>query len=417
MKKITDNKIIIIFSIIIILGIYLINQNYLKSKLLNNPLPEVKLKEKIEKEKTFAIMISDDGNNYQKYESNEWPNDKYKFKEAQCVDNNGNLVNDVVSFENGKITIKTDRTIYCTLYFDHKETIEILRENDINKSLSGDTQGLQGGMYRYQAAPLDAKEATQMTNWICFGTNDKSECTNEETGIDKYMYRIIGITKEGQMYLVKETFLKEESKRAYSWNDKYYTTGTDAATCDDKVCPEWNTSLLFKRINGTSNGTQKGSGTTLNIEWTDIFVDSSEYEYLKSGDSINGTKDDKGSKWYQLIANHDWMYGDTITGFTDEATYTGNIMYAIETGNADAKHFVGNDGNNTEATYRWNQSVSAKIGLMYIHDYIYSYYNGSDPDTRGNPKNESTAKNCWLFFQKDGYNNTSSSFEWKHSLG
>ena len=74
---------------------------YKLPKLLVNKyevLPEVKLKSKIEKNKTFAIMISEDGSSYQKYESNDWPNDNYKFKEAKCVDNNGNLVENAVSF-------------------------------------------------------------------------------------------------------------------------------------------------------------------------------------------------------------------------------------------------------------------------------------------------------------------------------
>ena len=158
-------------------------------------------------------------------------------------------------------------------------------------------------MYRYQASFEDS-DSSEMTNWICFGTRSKDECTNEETGIDKYMYRIIGITEEGQLYLIKETFLKEGSGTTFSWNDKYSVDSSSSAYCDNGLCPEWNTSLLFKRINGTSNGTQTGSGSTLNKEWTDIFVDSNEYDYLKSGDSNGG---ESPNEWYNLIANHEWM--------------------------------------------------------------------------------------------------------------
>ena len=65
---------------------------------------------------------------------------------------------------------------------------------------------------------------------------------------------------------------------------------------------------------------------------------------------------------------------------------------------------VGIDGNITEETYTWNQNVTAKISLMYIHDYLYSY-------PGGNPGNNSIAKNGWIFFQKDGYN-SSPSYDW-----
>ncbi len=282
------------------------------------------------------------------------------------------------------------------------ETIDKLRNNDSQKYLSED---LQGGMYRYQASPVDETGTAQMINWICFGTTDKEQCTNEDTGIDKYMYRIIGITEEGQMYLIKETFLKEGTQKEFAWNDKYSTSSSDSFYCDDGLCPEWNTSLLFKRINGTSNGTQAGDGSTLNKEWTDIFVDSSEYEYLKSGDSINGTKDNKGSKWYQLIADHEWMYGDTNVE-TESVIYNGRNMYDIETGQTETTHYV--DSMLVAEQYRWpaENKVTAKISLMYIHDYLYSYYDGSTEESRGNPGGESAAKNGWLHFQKDGYNSS-----------
>ncbi len=363
----------------------------------NKPLPEVKLKEIVNEEKAFAIMIQN-GDGYEEYDSNTWPGDGYIYKEAKCTDNNGAIVDDAITFADGKATLTTNQTVFCTLYFDEKpEPAKDLREKDPSNTLSED---LQGGMYRYQGTG-------DIPNWICFGTRDANACKTAD-GIDKYMYRIIGITEEGQMYLIKETFLKEGSGTTFAWNDKYYTSGSSATTCDSKICPEWGQNNLFKRLNGTSNGTTQGTGTTSDNANTDIFVDSTQYEYLKSGDSNSGGA---ASEWYNLIANHEWMYGDTITGYSDEATYTGNTVYAIETGQADTKHYVGTDGSNTEQTYRWSQTVNAKISLMYIHDYVYSYYDGSNPDTRGNPKNYSTAKNGWLFFQKDGYN-TSSNYEW-----
>ena len=283
-------------------------------------------------------------------------------------------------------------------------TVAQLRYEDTQGYLS---EELQGGMYRYQAAPADENEAAQMSNWICFGTKDKEACTNPETGIDKYMYRIIGITEEGQLYLLKETFVKEGSVTGFSWNDEYkIDSGVDL--CPDGKCPEWNEADLFQRINGTANGTKAGKGDNDDSvdDNTDIFVDSSEYDYLKSGDTNSGGE---ASDWYNLIADHEWMYGDT-NGFS----YNGDTLYNIETGQTETTHYAQNpEGSTTveEQTYTWSQKVNAKISLMYLHDVAYAYYDGSQENTRGNPGSAANVKNSWIHFPKDGYN-TSPPDEW-----
>ena len=170
-------------------------------------------------------------------------------------------------------------------------------------------------------------------------------------------------------------------------------SGSGVNYCSGGVCPEWNEADLFKRINGTANGTTSGNGSSTHAD-TDIFVDSSQYDYLKSGDE-NGTNDGIGNEWYQLIEDHNWMYGDTITGYSDSATYNGNTMYKIEIGQTSTTHYT----SSTTETYTWSKSIPAKISLMYIHDYIYAY-------PAGIPGSNSNAENSWIFFQKDGYNSS-----------
>ncbi len=284
-----------------------------------------------------------------------------------------------------------------------KSTIELLREKDPSETLSTE---LQGGMYRYQGIG-------DIPNWICFGTRSKDDCTNEETGIDKYMYRIIGITEEGQMYLIKETFVKEGSVTGFTWDDVYQISGTGGDSCENGKCPEWNEADLFQRINGTANGTRTGAGDfdDKKDDNSDIFVDSIQYDYLKSGDGANGTS--SASEWYNLIADHEWLYGDT----NDQSTankYNGDAMYAIEHGDKETTHYVQNpEGSTTveQQTYTWNQKIKAKISLMYVHDYYYGYYDGSTEESRGNAGSYSKLKDSWLFFRKDRYN-TSPSYEW-----
>ena len=379
-------KSLIVIVVIIIGGIF-IYQNINKE---DKPLPEVKLKEIINKDKSFAIMIQNE-TGYKEYNSDTWPGNGYKFKEAKCIDNNGDEIKEAVTYEDDKITLTTNKTIYCTVYFDYKGTINILRENDTQKYLSED---LQGDKYRYQASfpecdnESECENATKMTNWICFGTTDN--CGTNDDNIDKYMYRIIGITEEGQLYLLKETFLKEGNRTNFAWNSKFLLPD-----CYGEIC-EWPNADIHKRINGeSSNGNP-------------IFVDSSEYDYLKSKDS---NSKGEASEWYKLIVGHNWMYGDS-NEILNSKVYNGNEIYAIETGNAPTTRWWPDEGHETcsddspctAKPYTWTKSVPAKIGLMYAHDIDYAYVGG-------NPGNKENIKNSWIHFQKDGYNSSPTS-EW-----
>ncbi len=278
-----------------------------------------------------------------------------------------------------EITI-TNNNLSCSVSEKEKTTLEILAEN-AGENLTTD---LVGDMHRYQGED-------NVPNWICFGTRNQNQCKSE---YDKYMYRIIGVTEEGQMYLLKETFLKEGEVTGFAWNNKNSIDSSSSYYCPDGICPEWNEADLFKRINGTSNGTSAGGGRYTKAD-TDIFVDSTYYDYLKSGDENGG---EEASEWYNLIDNHDWYYGDTIET-NNSKLYNGNEMYNIETGKAETTHYAkGEDGAVTSQSYTWENTVNAKISLMYLHDVAYAY-------PGGNPNGSTNVRNSWIFFQKDGYNN------------
>ena len=383
--------IIIIFTVLFtaLLGV----KKYFRNKIANEPLPEVKLKE-INDVKSFAIMIQNE-NGYEEYNKDTWPTEGYKFKEAKCIDNNGSKVDNAITYNNGKVTLETDKTVYCTLYFDIKNTINAL---DIvaskPKSLSPNPD--QGDMYRYQGTSELVND-----NYICFGTKEKSECTNDE---NHYMYRIIGITPEGEMKLIKETPIVEEGNTIFSWYKATGITeeGTTLYGTAEKGFETWPESMLYKRLNGLSNGIITGDGqnattsTNKNINAnTDIFVDSSEYEYLKSGDE-NGTNDGIGSDWYKKIADHDWMYGDTEDSFN----FNGHEMYKAETGQIPTKYNYFNIENGVyeSGIYIWNtetDKVTAKICLPYLYDFYLAYYDGETEETRGNSGVSSLGEN-WL---------------------
>ncbi len=276
----------------------------------------------------------------------------------------------------------------CNVFIEDPKIAE-LRADDSKGYLS---ENLQGGMYRYQASfpecdnESECENANKMTNWICFGTTENcgtdetdSDSNNIPDGIDKYMYRIIGITEYGEMYLLKETFLKEEETNTFSWNSTY-----QVKDCLGNKC-EWPNSDIYKRLNGNS------------ISESNIFINNNEYEYMA-----------QGTEWYNLIEDHSWMYGDT-----NEYEYNGDAMYGIETGKTATKRYWPDEETQTtcsyynpctEKDYTWNKSTPSKIGLMYSHDVNYAR-------SRGIIDDYILVGDIWIHFRKDGYN-TSPAYEW-----
>ena len=323
-EKITKNR----KYILMVLGILILSTLYVGMKYLMRPkyepLPVVKLKDKETNKKKFAVMVQN-GDGYEEYTSEDgtWPSeDDYEFKEAKCIDNNGSLVNNAVTFANGKVTLKTNKTIYCTLYFDEsiKTTIQLLRKNDPQNKLSSETVG---GMYRYQGKNTDT-----INNYICFGTDNKEECINESTGYDKYMYRIIGITEEGQLYLIKMKGVETNNSKTFTWNGG-----------------PWPDSSVYKDLNGTYS-----SGN--------IFINNTRYGYMV-----------EGNDWYSQIESNNWKYGEikdisnngiaiynTENAWSDEVPAKIGLMYLHD-------YYLAYDNNRN-----WNSDYDTSNWIHFVNN-------------------------------------------------
>ena len=330
----------------------------------------------------FGIMYRDnDTDQYKAYSGSiiDAINNRYVLNvgNSKCSDGANSTVtpSSVLSINGSTVTIKSNKTVYCTLYFDKKKTISAL---DIvaskPKSLSPNAD--QGDMYRYQGT-----SDLVNNNYICFGTDNKATCTSDE---DHYMYRILGITPSGEMKLIKQTPVVEQGNTIFSW---FKATGTSDGgstmygTAENGL-ETWPESAIYKRLNGLSNGSITGDGqkagksTNKNINAnTNIFVDSytNEYPYMK-----------RTSEWYGKISSYDWMYGSSTEGFN----FDGHEMYKAETGQKETqyRYFDKSTGYYNDGTYTWNpetDKVTAKIGLPYVHDFYLSYYDGSNEDSRG----------------------------------
>ncbi len=334
----------IIIGVLVIIEIFSLYMMYQSNE--NKNLNEVNIKDNKINKNTFAIYWDEKGTGtYTEYTKETWPGDGYmiNFEKTECMSERGDKLNtNILDFMvgNNNLTITSKNTAYCKIYFSKCNGAIGTVLEDKNQV----TNCPVGGMYRYQ-------ETDEVNNWICFGTTDKEECTSE-SGIDKYMYRIIGVTPEGELALIKETGVQENNIRIFQWNDKYNNTEEECGK-DGSLCT-WPDSTLFKRLNGFG-GTEIGTYGDSNI-----FIGNSYYEYLNND-----------SKWLSKISNHTWKYGDTI----DNGNYNGDNAYAI--------------------VNKFSNIIQAQIGLLYIHDYYYAY-------PGGNPGNKDIAKTSWIHITKDG---------------
>ncbi len=176
---------------------------------------------------------------------------------------------------------------------------------------AGLNTSMEGGLYRFQGA------TGNVNNFICFGTTDKTTCTQN---MNKYMYRIIGIDSLNQLKLIKKNALSV----AYNWNTDFETNIT------------WSDSELFSGLNDN------------------YFLNNTSYIE---------------SLWKNKILTKSWKYGDV-----EKSSDTANNIYQMENS--------------------WSDTVDAKIGLMFLHDYYYAYQsNGLNCAWNGE---YSMCQNSWL---------------------
>ena len=191
------------------------------------------------KDKTLSIMLQEDGINFtEAKDRTAWPDiKKYTYDKSECVDSTGTVVDykNILTFnydsETPTVTVKTKNTVYCTLYFvKGRDTLKLLQDK-------GKTTFVEkNGMYRFVGTTSEVKN-----NYICFGTTDPTVCKSQP---DKYMYRIIGMTKTAdttlgldanRLKLIKAT----PSNQSQAWN-AYYQSDVP-----------WESSDVYKYLTNT----------------------------------------------------------------------------------------------------------------------------------------------------------------------
>ncbi len=238
-----------------------------------------------------------------------------------------------------------------------------------------------GGLYRFVGA-CDAKDGgctNKVNNFICFGTdNPSNDCAGNIES--EYMYRIIGIDPNtGDLKLIGNNYLIEysatSSERQFAWH-----------SVDGSI--DWPNSTLYKRLNGLgSTGSWGMTGRS------NLFIDSmyTNVQYITSNPD---------NKWYKMIKDTKWMYGDIGRyNSKSETNRPADEIYKIETGQLATK-----SGWELNIDYTWKNFVTAKIGLMYIHDYYYSYAaEGDDSSNTNCILEKSGCIDSWLHITNNGF--------------
>jgi len=346
--------------------------------------------------KHFSLFIeNEESTNYVEYtSSNIFPigyvlnNDK-----SSCVGTNGQKLEGILSSSENGVTVTSNKTAYCYLYFDrpslyelcggHEGIDECSKDKDLGIVKTMWNSTLEEDGYRYVGINPD--------NYICFGTTDQEEC---KTNTDKYMYRIIGVfeDEEGRQHL--KLIKKEALNTTYAWNADYQTD------------VDWDESDLYKGINGSYFLTNTNYEYMQDSIWTDKIAEwnytATNTKTYENYNSTNGTP--YGPYYYYNTVKTVYLHEMNRSSKTSQTCYY-NASTTADCSVGEWKYAADAD---------WDKSVvpKVKISLMYASDYLLSL-GSSALDYRINSQ-YSTLKTGWMNISKND-NGAPSAYEWTSS--
>lgn len=349
--------IICLILVIIINSIIIYKITYKEKNVLNN----ITTKDEINNMDGLAIMLDQGDGTYKESDSKSFPTDmEFNSEKSGCIDNLGKVIPNSITFENGIVSVELEETSSCYLYFDklfnllkicntYNNIDECVKNQNIENVDSIWKSNLNGDGYRYVG--------TNPNNYICFGTTDKTNCTNNT---DKYMYRIIGIFNDdsgnNHLKLIKKEALNEDK----TWHNVLNAT------------VNWDESSLY-------NGLHKND-----------FMTNSEYKYMQE------------IFWPGIISNWKYISANTLSSTVYELHYLANSSKNVYL------HEMNKPEKTNETCYAaysvtptivdcnsgtWKE-VNAKIGLMYANDYLLSM--GEETLNLVNVNNKDKFKNGWI---------------------
>ena len=165
----------------------------------NNHIDDIKLLDN-KSNNLFAVMIDDGNGNYT--ETNSFPESGYTLNEEKstCIDNNGNKMDLLLEFSYGIVSLNTEKTTYCYLYFDkNKNTVydKLIDDYTNNKGVEKTTDENEKEIYYY-----------------------KGSITNNNLVLNNYCWKMVRTTETDGVKLIYNG--------VYSNNTKCNNTGTSS---------------------------------------------------------------------------------------------------------------------------------------------------------------------------------------------
>ena len=356
----------------------------------NNTIDDIKLLD-TKSNNLFAIMVKDSSGNYN--ETSTFPNAAYILNEtmSSCVDNNGNKIDNVLSYSDGVVSASTNKTVYCYLYFDKDNSVyaKVLDDYENNNGVKKTTDENGKDVYYYAG-----------------------DITNNNLVLNNYCWKMVRTTETDGVKLLYNGELKQVIENEQITQDKYsVTTNTPTGTpfTFDESTKKWTSGIAGVK-NGKNTieftvaesgdyvlnyevsseaGYDKGSfyknGTGLKVDLSGVDSGSIELNGLTTSDVIKVVykKDSVGNNNDDVVR---FSIGKPTGNVTTNCNNTGTNVVI--------------DSNKTE--FNINYDSPAYVGYMYGTVYEYSrkaasdfgtYYYGSDAIWNGTTYTLNDAEN------------------------
>ena len=316
----------------------------------NNTLDDIKLLDN-KSNNLFAIMVKGSDGNYT--ESSTFPKGLYVLNEtmSSCIDNNGNRIDNVLSYADGHVYTKTNKTVYCYLYFDKDNSVyaKVLDDFSNNNGVQKTTDENGKDVYYYAGNVTNNNLVFNNYCWKMVRTtetdgvkllynglySDSTKCNNTGTNVyldanrTKYNTNNNSPAYVGYMYGTVYTYSEKEASSFgtyyygsdVTWNGTTYTlSNAESGTIAD----------MYSKLNNkhyTCMSTSSSCSTVYYIYYMWSATSKAYYMTLTNGKKIEDALDEMLN--YNITNSNiktviDNWYSTNMTNVTE---YLENAIY------------------------------------------------------------------------------------------
>ena len=271
-------------------------------------LDEVKLKEEINKNDSIAIMLEQSDGTYK--ESNTFPIHMiFNSEKSGCIDNQGNKLDNSLTYNNGLITIETNKTTYCYIYFDKDKVSPQI----FTFYLGGETN-----------PTYVTSASTSISTYLSWSDTDiKEYCLTEDITSDTCVWN--EVTSSTTMIGTYTLSGSEGTKTVNAYLKDY--AGNISPVVSDTIILDTGTSSFTFYLGGQTNPTYVTStSTSAYLSWSD--TDIKEYCLTTNGNSTNCTWNNVSTS--PMTVNYTLSSGlgsKTVNAYLKD--YAGNISPVV----------------------------------------------------------------------------------------